>query len=228
MNGRYIKDIVYGANDGIITTFAIVAGVAGAGIADPRSTIILLGVANVLADGFSMAASDYLGSKSERDYVASELRDEEREMREDSGREKEEMADMLKEQGYEATDAQTLTELMFKKKQFFVDLMMYESRDVSVRQSRSPAQSAMATFVAFVCAGLLPIAPFFVLPESAEFFYYSIVATAVALFSVGALRSLFTKKSFVFSGVEMLIVGGVASAIAYGVGGALAGVMRAL
>ncbi len=228
MGGRYIKDIVYGANDGIITTFAIVAGVAGAGIADPKTTIILLGVANVLADGFSMAASDYLGSKSERDYVANELKDEEREVFEDSKQERKEMEDMLKEQGYGGGDARTLTELMFKKKKFFVDLMMYEAHNVSTHGNSSPLKSALATFAAFVFAGLLPVAPFFILPASAEFFMYSTIATASALFVVGALRSLFTKKSFVFSGVEMLVVGGVAALIAYGVGMALAGVTVAL
>lgn len=65
--GKYIGDLVYGANDGIITTFAIVAGVAGANL--PTSVVIILGISNVLADGFSMAASNYLARKSEKDYL---------------------------------------------------------------------------------------------------------------------------------------------------------------
>ncbi len=221
MYGRYIKDIVYGANDGIITTFAIIAGVAGAGIADPRAVIILLGAASVLADGFSMAASDYLGSKSEHDVVEHERKEEEHELSENPREEMAEMERVLVEQGYGAADAKELTALMFKKKHFFLDLMMHEERNVSIHDGTSPFKSAAATFMAFVGAGFLPILPFVVLPASAEFFWYSVAATALALFLVGALRSLFTKKKFVLSGLEMLFVGGVAAAIAYGVGSAL-------
>src|SRR3989338_2229571 len=87
--GTYVKDIVYGANDGIITTFAVVAGVAGAGL--DSTIVVLLGVANLLADGFSMAASNYLGSKSERDYVMMERRTEELEYHHEPEEERAEM-----------------------------------------------------------------------------------------------------------------------------------------
>jgi|SRR3989344_335646 len=214
--GRYLKDIVYGANDGIITTFAVVAGVAGASLG--LRTIVLLGFANLLADGFSMALSNYLGSKSEREYTLREYEREREEIQDDPREERIEMITLLKEHGYTDADADTLTRLMFKNKVFFTDLMMHEELDVASHTTSTLFGGAFATFVSFVCAGLIPIVPFLVVSSSGNIFLFSIVSTALALFFVGSLRSLFTQKSFLLSGAEMLFVGGVASAIAYGVG----------
>ncbi len=222
--GRYIKDIVYGANDGVITTFAIIAGVAGAHIADPRATIVLLGVANVLADGFSMAVSNYLGSKSEGDVVSREYRDEAAEIVENPDAEREEMTQLLREEGYADIDAQTLSRLMLKNKSFFADLLMHEEFNVSNHERGPILVGSLLTFGAFVGAGLLPILPFIVFSSITNIFLYSVVSTGVVLFVLGALRSIITKRSFFLSGLEMLLIGGFAASIAYGVGAFLRGI----
>ncbi|MEK7630694.1 MAG: VIT1/CCC1 transporter family protein [Patescibacteria group bacterium] len=222
--GRYIKDIVYGANDGVITTFAIIAGVAGANITDPRTTIIILGVANVLADGFSMAASNYLGSKSERDVVEREYRDENIEVTQDPDTEREEMTKLLREEGYADGDARSLSHLMLKNKAFFVDLLMHEEFGVSNHERGPILARSLLTFIAFVVAGLLPVLPFLVFSSITHIFLYSIISTGVVLFILGALRALITKRSFFLSGLEMFLIGGFAASIAYGVGVMLHGV----
>lgn len=151
----YIGDIVYGANDGIITTFAVIAGAAGAGFSS--TVIIVLGIANLVADGFSMGASSYLSLKSEQ----------------------------------KVEDA---------------------SAEVS---DRNPLMDGIVTFISFVIAGSLPIIPFFV-PSAAEHaFLVSSIATAAAFFIVGASRSLVIKGNAFIAGFEMLVVGSIASAIAY-------------
>ena len=151
----YIGDIVYGANDGLITTFAVIAGASGAGFSS--SVIIVLGIANLIADGFSMGASRYLSLKSEQAVVGAS-------------------------------------------------------------QARNPFNDGIATFVAFVLAGSLPILPF-LMPHFAEnAFQTALIATGVAFFLVGAARSFVIKKSPLTAGLEMLLVGGFASAIAYGLG----------
>ncbi|MSR76256.1 MAG: hypothetical protein EXS68_01525 [Candidatus Ryanbacteria bacterium] len=223
--GRYIKDIVYGANDGVITTFAIIAGVAGAHIADPRATIILLGIANVLADGFSMAVSNYLGSKSERDVVRREYHDEEQEIKDDPEAERDEMTQLLREEGYADADAKALSHLMLKNKSFFADLLMHEEFDVSNHDHGPILVGSLLTFAAFVCAGLLPILPFLIFSSITHIFLYSVISTGGVLFILGALRSLITKRSFVLSGLEMLFIGGFAASIAYGVGALLRGAL---
>ena len=152
----YIGDIVYGANDGIITTFAVVAASAGAGVSAP--IIIILGVANLVADGFSMGASKYLSLKSE------------------------------------------------------------QSVEKSGTKKRSPFNDGLATFVAFVVVGTLPLIPFLIPASANDAFRISALATAVTFFIVGAARSLVIKKNAFVAGLEMLVVGGAAASIAYGLG----------
>lgn len=224
--GRYIKDIVYGANDGIITTFAIVAGVAGADIADPRTTIVLLGIANVFADGFSMAASNYLGSRSERDVAHREWREETEEIEADPDEEQREMSQLLAEAGYSEADANVLSRLMFKNRSFFTDLVLHEEFDVSTHDRTPLAAGPLVTFVAFVGAGVLPILPFFFFSGVQHLFLYSVFSTGLVLAVLGILRAWVTRRSFLASGIETLLIGGTAAAIAYVVGALLQAALR--
>ena len=157
--GNYLKDMVYAANDGIVTTFAIVAGVAGASLG--TNVILILGFANLFADGFAMAIGNYLGTKSELDYLENQ-----------KGK----------------------TSLLLEK-------------------TLDPVREALITLVAFVVAGLMPLLPYiFKLPIT---FNTSVLFTGIALFGVGALRTLITKKHWLISGLEMLFVGTIAACVAY-------------
>jgi len=152
---HYLPDLVYGANDGIITTFAVVTGVVGASLSE--TVILVLGFANLLADGFSMGASNFLARRSEAD----------------------------------AGDRADRTEA---------------------------ARHGTATVLSFVAAGLIPLLAY-LLPLSEDVaFVTAIGLTGVALFTVGASRTLVTKLGFVRSGSEMLLVGSLAAAVAYGIG----------
>ena len=211
-----LKDVVYAAADGIITTFAVAAGVWGGGL--PALVVLILGFANLFADGFSMAASNYLGSKSEKDFMDFERDDAEKEIANNASEEKEELLTLLREHGYSDTDAKALGNLIFKNKSFFTDLMMQEELSVLPHNKSHISSGALLTFIAFVVVGFVPIAPFLILNDVQNLFLYSIIATAVTLFIVGSMRSIITKRSLFFSGLEMLVVGGIAASIAYGVG----------
>ncbi|WP_340100869.1 VIT1/CCC1 transporter family protein [Salinibaculum salinum] len=163
--GGYIAEVIYGANDGIVTTFAVVAGVAGASL-DP-AIILILGVANLLADGFSMGMSNYLSQRSELDYQAA------------------------------------------------------QGDTVHVGTRKSPASTALATFLAFVIAGWTPLLPYALAVDST--LQFSVVVTAIAFFLVGASRSLVTDKPWYAAGGEMFVIGMVAAAVAFGAGAALRG-----
>lgn len=215
--GAYLKDIVYGANDGIITTFAVVAGGAGANL--DSTVVILLGIANLLADGFSMAASNYLGSKSELDYVMHERRTEELELHHEPEEEHAEMNGFLRRKGYTKKDAEALLPLLSKNKEFWLDIMTREELGLCPpHKDGQPRRSAIATFFAFVIAGAVPLAPYIFFIRGASLFAYAILGTAASLFIVGALRSLLTNKRWYMAGSEMLLVGGIAACIAYGMG----------
>jgi VIT1/CCC1 family predicted Fe2+/Mn2+ transporter len=215
--GKYLKDAVYGANDGIITTFAVVAGVAGADL--PTATILLLGTANLAADGFAMAASSWLSTRSEKEVYERERSVEEWELQHQKEDELSEMQTLLKERGYSAQDAILLSSLLFKNKELWLDVMMEEELKLSSAQALAPLRGAFTTFTAFVFAGVIPLLAYFFLPSNnPNIFLFASVLTAVALFGVGVLRSFFIKRSRWFAGLEMLLVGGIAAIIAYTLG----------
>ena len=157
---HYLPDLVYGANDGIITTFAVVFGVVGAALSE--RVILILGFANLLADGFSMGASNYLARRS----------------------------------NVETTEPNDRTDAL---------------------------RHGAATTVGFVLAGVIPLVAYLIpIPDAARL-PAAIGLTAAALFGVGASRSLVTKRGFLRSGGEMLLVGSLAAFVAYAIGALVAG-----
>jgi vacuolar iron transporter family protein len=212
----YIKDIVYAANDGIITTFAVVAGVAGAALSS--DALIILGFASLFADGFSMAASNFLGSRSERALVINERKREEREVREIPEREAEEVISILQNRGYTRGDAVALMGIIKKNKPFWIDFMMKYELELPT-QSKSEIKAPVLTFFAFVFAGSLPVLPFLIFSGATQnILLISAAATGVALFTVGALRVFVTKRHWLLGGTEMLVAGSIAAGIAYAIG----------
>jgi len=153
--GHYLPDLVYGANDGIITTFAVVCGVVGADLS--VSVILILGFANLVADGFSMGASNFLSRRSFAD--ASQRAD-----------------------------------------------------------GREAARHGSATSLGFVVAGTVPLLAYLLPLHDSERFPAAVVLTLATLFAVGALRVLVTKLGWLRSGIEMLVVGTTAAAVAYAIG----------
>ena len=215
--GKYIKDMVYGANDGIVTTFAVVAGVMGGGLSE--ITIVLVGLASLFADAYSMASSNYLGSKSETEFYEKERKIEEWEIENKHDHEIEETEKFLKKKGYSDEDSSKFTELISKNKEFWLDIMMQEELDLVQSRSMSSKISALATFFSFVVAGFVPLIPFLVWEgDRGALFSSAILFTALALFFMGAMRTHFTGKNWAKAGFEMLLVGGIASGIAYTAG----------
>ena len=160
--GEYFADSIYGATDGIITTFAVVSGAVGAHL--PASVIIILGVANLVADGISMGMSNFLALRSKKSFEQNE------------------------------------------------GLEIIEDPD------DKPWMHGLMTFLAFLIAGALPLIPYIFGVPTASQFIVSVIATAVALFSVGASRSFITNQSWLRAGWEMLLVGGLAAGAAFGIG----------
>ena len=215
--GRFIKDVVYGANDGIITTFAVIAGVAGASLSPV--TVLLLGFANLLADGFSMAASNYLGTKSESNVFEKEREVESSEIQTCREEEIKETRKILTQKGYKGKDLESLLSLISKNKKFWIDLMLHEELSLSPASEKAkPISRGVFTLFAFVTAGSVPLMPFLFFGLLASPFKLAAVFTAFTLFLVGSMRSFFTGKQWFFEGLEMFLVGGVASAIAYAIG----------
>lgn len=221
----YLKDFIYGAIDGAVTTFAIVAGVAGAGLAP--AVVIVLGVANLVADGFSMAISNFLGSRAERQESERARTEEERHIELYPEGEQEEIRQIFAAKGFDGDELERVVEVITSDRDRWVNTMIQDELGLSL--TNPPAWKAgLVTFVAFALAGSIPLLPFLLnLFPSIDLpaFPASSVMTGVAFFAVGALKSRFVQQHWLVAGAESLAVGGVAAGIAYGIGALLRGMV---
>lgn len=217
--GKYLGDAVFGASDGIVTTFAIVSGVVGADLG--AGIIIVLGLANLLADGFSMAAGNYLSVKSNLDFQKLEMQRERWEIEHHPKGEIEEVRQIYREKGFKGKDLERAVEIITSNKETWLNTMMIEELGISP-EDKNPIMTALVTFTAFVICGFLPLLIFVLLyffPTLTEnAFLIACIITGVTMFTVGSLRSLVIAKNWLVAGLEMLLVGGTAAVVAYYVG----------
>lgn len=217
----YLKEIVYGGNDGIVTTFAVVSGFAGASQGNTElvlSTVLLFGCANLLADATSMGLGNYLSERSERDVYIAEKNKETYEIVHEYEEEWQETVDILRAKGYEEEDARAMADLYAKNKEYWAEFMMRFELDMD-KGSDHPILNAFATFLSFSVFGAIPLLPYVFFPNAVDaLFFYSCIATAIALLSLGVLRWAVTKISLVRSVAEAFLIGTLASLIAYTVG----------
>ena len=208
-----LRDVIYGAVDGAVTTFAIVAGVVGADL--PTRVIIALGIANVLADGFSMAAGNYSGTKAELDDARRLRKVEERHVSLAPDGEREELRQILAQKGLAGEVLDAAVAAISNDRENWIDLMMVEEYGLSPVDPR-PMRAAQATFLAFLAAGMVPLLPYVL--ALADPFRWSIALTGLTFFGVGALKSHWSLAPWWRSGAETLLIGGAAATIAYVVG----------
>ncbi|MEW9921647.1 VIT1/CCC1 transporter family protein [Marimonas sp. MJW-29] len=212
--GTYLKDMVYGGIDGAVTTFAIVAGVEGAGLS--HGIIVALGIANILADGFSMAAGNYSGTKAELDDRRRIVRVEENHIEHHRDGELEELRQILALRGLSGEVLEEAVREISNDKEKWISLMLTFEYGLTLEEPH-PMRAALATFGAFLVAGSVPLLPFILnVPQA---FQVSIVATLVTFFLIGTGKSRWSLAKWWWSGGETLLIGTLAAIIAYVVGG---------
>ena len=222
----YLHDFVYGAIDGTVTTLAVVAGVAGAGL---RSAVaVVLGLANLLADGFSMATGNFLATRSEQQRRHRIRRQEERHIELVPAGEREELRQLLASRGLEGELLEQVVDVIAADRDGWIDVMMQQEHGFAP-SSPNALTAAAVTFIAFVSVGAVPLGAYVVdmLPgvSVSSPFAWSIGLTALAFMVVGALKGVVVEQSWWRSGAETLVLGGVAAALAFGVGAALGGLI---
>ena len=213
---NYLRDWVYGGIDGAVTTFAIAAGAVGADLS--IRVVQILGIANVLADGFSMAAANYSGTKADIDDYRRIREQEERHVELYPEGEREEIRQIFRAKGFAGDDLERIVNIISSSKRAWVDTMVTEEYGLSLLQ-RSPVIAAFSTFAAFLLCGVVPLIPF-ALDVSNEPVAAS-VATALVFFTIGSVKSRWSTQRWYRSGGETLAIGMGAAAIAYGAGALL-------
>ncbi|MBC8111323.1 MAG: VIT1/CCC1 transporter family protein [Verrucomicrobia bacterium] len=218
----YIAEFVYGGIDGVITTFAVVAGAEGAGL--PVSVIIILGFANLIADGFSMSVGNYFSTKAEIDNYYNHKATEYWEVENLPEIETEEIREIYRRKGFAGELLEQVVQVITADKEVWVDTMMKEELDM-IKPEESPVKTATATFLAFFAIGLIPliiyvVALFTNIPRTV-LFITSCILTACGLLLVGNLKSVVTETNRFRGMLETLLLGGFAAVLAYLVGAVL-------
>lgn len=217
----YLKEIVYGGNDGIVTTFAVVAGFAGAQNNDmrlPVLAVLLFGFANLFADAVSMALGNFLSTRSEQDVYKKFQTEEIEEVKNDHKGEIEQTLTILMNKGFTQEDAQALVKLYSKNKTYWLEFMMEKELALPNPANDHAGLMALSTFVAFIIFGLIPLLPYVLFRDNQSVFFYSIAATFGALTLLGFFRYKVTKQNLLRSVGETLFLGGTAALVAYFVG----------
>ena len=218
----YLQDFIYGAIDGAVTTFAVVAGVEGSNL--DETVVVILGGANLVADGFSMAASNFLGTRAANQQRERARRVEERHVDLLPEGEREEIRQIFALKGFEGDELERVVDVITANRARWVDTMLTDELGLSPT-ARSELRAAVATFSAFVTVGFLPLAAFvYDVASPGEVDHalaWSSAMTAVAFFLVGAVKSRFVDQPWWRSALETLFVGGVAAVLAYGAGALL-------
>lgn len=210
---NYLRDWVLGGLDGAVTTFSVVSGIVGAHLSS--GVILVLGFANLLADGFSMAASNYLATKAEREDLEHLAAVETRHIETFPAGEREEVRQIFRAKGLGGDDLERVVELITADRGRWVRTMLTEEYGLP-QDIRSPWLAALSTFSAFVACGLVPLLPFLV--GVADAFWLAAGMTGGVFFAIGSAKSRWSTAPWWRSGLETFILGSVAAGLAYGVG----------
>jgi VIT1/CCC1 family predicted Fe2+/Mn2+ transporter len=208
-----ISDAVLGGIDGCITTFAVVSGSVGAGF--PSSVAVVLGFANLFADGFSMAISNYESSKAEQEFFESIRKSEKSHIDEIPEGEREEVRQIYKAKGFNGELLEKIVDTITADKRIWLEVMLVEEHGLS-KTSPTPMISAGVTFIAFISVGAIPLIPYIVSSiEMTQQFMISTFLAGTMFFLIGMVKSLALDKPVFMSGLRTLLTGGTAAALAY-------------
>lgn len=209
---EHLGDAIYGALDGTVTTFAVMAGAIGANL--ETRVIIILGLANLIADGFSMAVGSYLSEQSQIEYHQNQIKSLKKSINQKTTTANLQLKAIYQNKGFqEPLLSQVVNVIAHHPKSWLNDLMQFKQIN---RVENSPRITSLVTFTSFVVIGFMPILPLILIKDIS--FLNIILFVSTVLFGVGALRSRLSPKSWWRSGLEIMVAGVAASLIAFGIG----------
>ena len=214
-NSGGLRAAVFGVNDGLVSIICLVSGVAGA--ASAHDTVLLTGVAGLLAGAFSMAAGEYVSMRSQREMFEYQIGLERAELAQYPEEEADELALIYMARGLSEQEACTLAQRMTADPELGLDTLAREELGLNPEELGSPWLAAVSSFTAFALGGLVPLLPY-LLGIRQHTLAWAVAGTGLALFAIGAALSLFTGRSGVLGGLRMLGIAAAAGALTYGIG----------
>lgn len=211
----YLPEIVYGSIDGIVTTFAVVAGSAGADLS--ITIVLILGMANLFADGLSMSIGSYLSRKSEQDNYNKHLKIEQWEIENIPETERQEIEEIYRSKGFSGSELEMVVNRITADKAVWLDTMMKDELGLAV-EKKSPFKSGIATLCSFVVAGAIPLIAYLLAYKGSLLvnpFLLSAIVTSLTFIFIGYIKTYVTKISLIRSIAETLLLGTAAALVAY-------------
>ncbi|MEU9183469.1 VIT1/CCC1 transporter family protein [Streptomyces sp. NPDC048484] len=214
VNGGWLRPAVFGAMDGLVSNLALMTGVAGGDVS--HRTVVITGLAGLAAGAFSMAAGEYTSVASQRELVEAELDVERRELRKHPQDEERELAELYEARGVESALAGEVARQLSRDPEQALEIHAREELGIDPGDLPSPAVAAVSSFGAFALGALLPVLPYLL---GATTLWPALLLALVGLFACGAIVAKVTARSWWFSGVRQLALGGAAAGVTYALGG---------
>ncbi|GER66276.1 hypothetical protein BpJC7_03910 [Weizmannia acidilactici] len=209
-----VRDIVIGMSDGLTVPFALAAGLSGA--VDSPMLVLAAGAAEIAAGSIAMGLGGYLAAKSDAEHYYNELKREYREVEEVPDREKDEVRDVFKEYDLEPEHIEAIVDKMAENPDKWVDFMMKFELGLDKPEKGRSLKSAFTIALSYIVGGLIPLSPYFFVTHASQALLVSVIITLIVLFIFGAVKGRVTGSHPYKSGLETVIIGGLAAAAAFG------------
>jgi vacuolar iron transporter family protein len=219
--GRFLRDFVFGANDGLVAAFAVVSGVHGAAVS--THIVFLAGLAELIGGTIAMGLGAFLAVKSEREFILSERQREEREVREFPDEERKEVRAIFARKGFRGQALEEMVQHVTADPVFWVDTMMTEELGLSAVPTGAPLRSGLFVAAAYALGAAFPVIPYALPIGDSLAFPLSVGCTLVALFVAGAAKTYMTGRAWLRSGLETVSIGATAAAATFFAGRWVAG-----
>jgi VIT1/CCC1 family predicted Fe2+/Mn2+ transporter len=214
--GNALRAAVLGANDGLVSNFSLVMGVAGAEVGN--STIVLTGIAGLLAGAISMALGEWVSVQSSRELYQKQITTEQEEIAASPKEEAEELALIYQARGLEENAARQLAQQMMSSEESALAALSRDELGIDPEELGGSAwEAAITSFLLFAVGAIIPLFPFF-FASGGTAIVISAILSAIGLFALGALITLFTGRSVLFSGTRQMLFGLAAAAVTFGIG----------
>ncbi|MFF0626061.1 VIT1/CCC1 transporter family protein [Streptomyces sp. NPDC004296] len=220
VNGGWLRPAVFGAMDGLVSNLALMTGVAGGAVS--QQTIVITGLAGLAAGAFSMAAGEYTSVASQRELVVAELDVERAQLRKHPKDEQDELAALYESRGVEPELARQVAEQLSRDPEQALEIHAREELGIDPSDLPSPMVAAVSSFGSFALGALLPVLPYLL---GATVLWPAVLLALFGLFGCGAVVARVTARSWWFSGLRQLALGGAAAGVTYALGALFGTVM---
>ncbi|MBI3353109.1 MAG: VIT1/CCC1 transporter family protein [Nitrospirae bacterium] len=214
--GKMLRDVIFGLNDGLVTSIGFVSGVTGAVF--QNKVIVLTGIAQIIAGGIAMFIGAYLSNKSQEEFFLKEIAREKREIKEIPEIEKQEIRDIYSDMGFLPDEVEMIVKRITSDEKLWVRFMMREELGILEEEMKSPVKAGMIMGGTFMLGGAFPLFPYFFIQNTFMALKVSIFVSALVFFTIGVGKSTLTKTHWFKSGVQVTFLGGLAALVGFLIG----------